>query len=146
MENYKYVYKLPRPKEYNILRKNVGWGEMPINVIKKSFKKTLYGISVYYNNEIIGSGRIVGDNGLCFYIQDIMVLKNYQKQGIGTKIIELIMEYINKNGVYNSYVGLLAAKGLGKFYNKFGFIERPNDFFGPGMSQFWGRKGEMEES
>jgi hypothetical protein len=54
-----------------------------------------------------------------------------------------VQEYIiNKNGVYNSYVGLLAAKGLGNFYNKFGFIERPNDFFGPGMSQFWGRKLE----
>jgi GNAT superfamily N-acetyltransferase len=146
MENIMYMYKLPLPKEYNILRKNVGWGEMPINVIKNSFKKTLYGVSVYNNNEIIGSWRIVCDNGLCFYIQDIMVIKAFQKKGIGTKIVELLIAYIEKNGVYNSYVGLFSAKGLEKFYSKFGFIERPNEYFGSGMTQFWGRKGGMEES
>lgn len=146
MKSYKYIDKLPKPNEYNILRKNVGWGEMPIDIVERSFEKTLYGVSVYHDDEIIGSGRIVGDNGLCFYIQDIMVLTAYQHQGIGTKIVELLMEYIKRNGVYNSYVGLLAAKGLEKFYNKFDFIERPNNFFGSGMSLFWGRKGEMEES
>jgi len=142
MENIKFVRKLPQPKEYNILRENVGWGEMPISIVKKSFKKTLYGISVYNNNEIIGSGRIVGDNGLCFYIQDIIVLKAFQKKGIGTKIVELLMEYIEKNGVCNSYVALLSAKGLEKFYSKFGFIERPNEYFGAGMTQLLGRKAE----
>jgi len=144
MKNYKYVNKLPAPNEYNTLRKNVGWGEMPIDIVEKSFKKTLYGVSVYHNDEIIGSGRIVGDDGLCFYVQDIIVMKTYQSKGIGTKIVELLMEYIEKNGVYNSYVGLLAAKGLEKFYNKFGFIERPNEFFGSGMFQVLGQKGGNE--
>ena len=143
MENHKYVNKLPKPNEYNILRKNVGWGEMPIDIVERSFQKTLYGVSVYHNEEIIGAGRIVGDDGLCFYIQDIMVMKAYQKQGIGTKIVELLMEYIEKNGVYNSYVGLLSAKGLEKFYEKFEFIKRPNECFGSGMSQLLGRKGEI---
>jgi len=31
MDNIKYSSKLPSPNEYNILRKNVGWGEITIN-------------------------------------------------------------------------------------------------------------------
>jgi hypothetical protein len=46
MKNYEYANKLPSPNEYNVLRKNVGWGEMPIDVVEKSFEKTLHGVSV----------------------------------------------------------------------------------------------------
>jgi len=142
------IYKktLPAAEEYNQLRENVGWGLMPINIVEKSFEKTIYGISVYNGNNIIGSGRIVGDGGLCFYIQDIMVLKTFQKKGIGSRIVQLLMDYLEENAVINSYIGLMSAKGLEKFYSKYGFMERPNEYFGAGMTQFWGRKGEMSES
>ncbi len=43
-------------------------------------------------------------------------------------------------------VGLMATKGLEKFYKKFSFIERPNKNFGSGMTQFWSRNREMKES
>jgi predicted GNAT family N-acyltransferase len=142
------IYKksLPTAEEYIQLRENVGWGSMPIKIVEKSFDKTIYGISVYNDNKIIGSGRIVGDGGLCFYIQDIMVLKDFQKQGIGSKIVKLLMDFLEENAPINSYIGLMSAKGLENFYSKYGFIKRPNEYFGAGMTQFWGRNGEMTES
>lgn len=142
------IYKksLPTPEEYNKLRENVGWGTMPNDIVAKSLDRTIYGIAVYEKDNIIGSGRIVGDNGLCYYIQDIMVLKPYQKRGIGSEIVKLLMEYLEENAPYNSYVGLMASKGLEGFYSKYGFISRPNEYFGPGMTQFWGRNGEMTEN
>ena len=37
---------------------------------------------------------------------------------------------------YRIMVSLKAAKGKESFYKKFGFIERPNEDFGPGMHQW----------
>ena len=75
-----------------------------------------------------------------------MVLKTFQKRGIGSKIVQLLMDFLEENAPINSYIGLMSAKGLEKFYSKYGFIERPNEYFGAGMTQFWGRKGEMSEN
>lgn len=75
-----------------------------------------------------------------------MVMKDYQRKGIGSEILNLLMGYLKEHAGYNSYVGLMAAKGMDKFYSKYGFISRPNDHFGPGMTQFWGRGGEMTEN
>lgn len=143
---FEYKKALPTANEYNLLRENVGWGIMPVNIVEKSLEKTIYGVSVYSENKIIGSGRIVGDDGLCYYIQDVMFIKDFQKRGIGSKIVKMLMDFLEENAPINSYVGLMASKGLEKFYSKYGFIERPNEYFGCGMTQFWGRKGEMSES
>ena len=37
---------------------------------------------------------------------------------------------------YRVMISLLAAKGKEAFYNKFGFVDRPNDNFGCGMHQW----------
>ena len=103
---FEYNKQLPAADEYNQLRENVGWGVMPVNVIEKSLAKTVYGVSVYRENKIIGSGRIVGDGGLCFYIQDIMVLKDFQKRGVGSKIVKMLMDYLEENAPINSYTTL----------------------------------------
>jgi GNAT superfamily N-acetyltransferase len=133
------------PEEYNELRKNVGWGKMDHATVVRCLKNSLFGISVYHEEVIVGSGRVVGDDGLCFYIQDIMVRKGFQKKGIGTKIVELLFEYLAEKATYNSYIGVMSAKNMQPFYSRFGFFERPNEHFGPGMTQFWGRKGESTE-
>ena len=132
-----YNKTLPTADEYNKLRENVGWGIMPNDIVEKSFDNTLFGVSVYDNNKIIGTGRIVGDGGLCFYIQDIMVLKDFQKKGIGSKIMDMIMNYLKTNASVNSYIGLMSAKGLENFYSKYEFMKRPNENFGSGMTQKW---------
>ena len=56
--------------------------------------------------------------------------------GIGKKIMDEIMIYIRENYTNGSMVCLLSAKGKEAFYEKFGFIERPNDIFGAGMFQY----------
>ena len=38
---------------------------------------------------------------------------------------------------YKVMISLLAAKGKEEFYNKFGFISRPNEGFGCGMHQWY---------
>ncbi len=61
-----------------------------------------------------------------------------QAKGIGRELMNYAMNYIKsklKPG-WRIMVNLQAAKGKEGFYKKFGFIERPNQDFGPGMHQW----------
>jgi len=77
---------------------------------------------------------------LVFYIQDVIVIPEYQNKGIGTQLMKKVMEYIEKHANDNSVIGLMSAKGKEKFYEKFGFSIRPNENFGSGMTIFWKKK------
>ena len=45
---------------------------------------------------LIGFLRAVGDGYSILYIQDIIVLPEYQRQGIGTQLLRQTMEYFNE--------------------------------------------------
>lgn len=70
---------------------------------------------------------------MIYYIQDVMVLPEYQDQGIGKRLMDRIMEYLEDHKRKRLGVGLMVAKGKEGFYGKYGFLERPNDSQGPGM-------------
>ena len=44
-----------------------------------------------------------------------------------------IEAYLKENAFNNSFIGLMAADGVQKFYHKFGYLERANTR--PGMSK-----------
>ena len=133
MRKFEIIEKTPSPYKYNFLRKSVGWFEIEADIAERSLQNSIYSICAIMDNEIIGYARIIGDNGINYYIQDLIVIPNYQNKKIGTELFKSIMEYLNKNAPHNSFVALMAAKGKSNFYKKFNFIERPSENFGPGM-------------
>jgi ribosomal protein S18 acetylase RimI-like enzyme len=121
--------------EFNFLYDAVGWGHYDKKISEKALKNTLYSISIYDNNKIIGYGRIVGD-GICFlYIQDIMVIPDYQSKKIGTEIMNKLLERINIIKLDNPHVRIYlgASKGKEGFYRRFDFITREEANLGSGM-------------
>ena len=131
----RYIEHIPSAEEFNYLTNSVGWGTREKNVIKEALSNTLYSLCVYDNNKLIGYGRIIGDKTIFLYIQDIMVIPEYQNKHIGTGIMEKLLTKINEykkiNPNIRTYLG--ASKGKESFYKKFGFISRPNDELGSGM-------------
>lgn len=105
--------------------------------IEKSLKNDLYDVVAMDGNKLVGMGRIVGDGAIYWYLQDIVVIPEYQGKGIGRIIVERLIDYIYDNSLSDTKttIGLMAAKGKEEFYKKFGFIERPNDNQGPEMIQ-----------
>lgn len=137
MDNYHLIERAPGVEEYQALRAAVGWGEADADATHKSIQNSLYWVCVLKQEHVIGCGRVVGDGSLCFYVQDIIVLPDYQGQGLGRRIMEKVMQYLQANARRGGFVGLMAAKGAAGFYQKYGFLERPTPEYGPGMILFW---------
>ena len=134
---YEIEEKLPSAKEYNQLRQSVGWGVYEHDVINKALPKSLYCLTALVNGKIVGMARVVGDGGLVYYIQDMIIKPEYQRQGIGKNLMNRIMEYIRTHASHNSVIGLMSAEGKEKFYEQYGFVNRPTDKLGSGMTIFW---------
>ena len=131
----RYLEHTPSAEEFNYLTNSVGWGIRKNNIVDESLKNTLYSLCVYDDDKLIGYGRIIGDKTIFLYIQDIMVVPEYQSKHIGTGIMKNLLKKINGykkiNPNIRTYLG--ASKGKESFYEKFGFISRPNENLGSGM-------------
>jgi GNAT superfamily N-acetyltransferase len=130
-EAYSLVRRLPTAAEYHRLRAAVGWESMDPESTEIGLRNSLFSICVLFGKEAIGCGRVIGDGAIFFYIQDIMVLPEHQKKGVGRMIMDAIMDFLGAHARQYTFVGLMAAKGASKFYEKFGFAARPPDR--PGM-------------
>ena len=135
--DYPLIERKPTPGEFLKLRKVVEWTQPSVEAVKKGLEGTLYAACAMEGDEIIGMARVIGDGATVFYIQDVIVIPDRQNQGIGTALMENMMEYIRRNAVPGAVVGLMSALGRESFYQKFGFWVRPDSHFGPGMMQFW---------
>jgi GNAT superfamily N-acetyltransferase len=129
------------PEEYMKLREVVGWGLFPLEEAQAGLSNSY--IWCLRDNDAsgqpIGIGRVIWDHGYVMYIADIIVIPEYQGNGLGRVIMEQVMDFIHeqlKPG-YKFMVSLCSAKRKEEFYKKFGFIVRPNDDVGSGMHQWF---------
>lgn len=122
-------------EEFNYLYDTVGWESYEKDITKKALSNTIYSVSVYDDEKIIGFGRLIGD-GICFIcIHDVMVVPEYQNKKIGTQIMNKLINQINKIKIENPYVRVYlgASKDKEKFYERFGFITREKANLGCAM-------------
>ena len=129
----KIEYRSPTLSEYKKLRGLVGWWETDENSTDTALRNSLFSAVAIEQNTVIGFGRVVGDRGLYYYIQDLIVDPEFQNKGCGKSLMKELMGYITANAKSGAFVGLMAAKGLEKYYEPFGFKAREED--APGMYQ-----------
>jgi GNAT superfamily N-acetyltransferase len=118
---------VPTVDEYIKLRRAVGWQDRIIQSIKAGLENSLFSICALNGKEIVGCGRVVGDWGLYIYIQDVIVVPAFQNMGIGSRIMETIIEFIRRDICNTTYVRLMTSKGTVGFYERFGFVCREAD-------------------
>lgn len=100
------------------------WGGSPtLEQTRHAMEHTLFRVSVYDGEKVVAMARMIGDMGLCYYIKDVIVRPEYQKQGIGRMLIEELLNFIRENGVSGTdiFVELCAMPDKIPFYEKFGF-------------------------
>jgi len=67
----------------------------------------------------IGMGRVIADGVSDGYIQDLVVLPQYRKSGIGPQIITTLVNRCLQSGI--TWIGLIAEPDTEKFYRPLGF-------------------------
>lgn len=127
----KVVDRLPSVSEYLDLRRSVGWCALPENTVRIGLSNSLYAVCAVRGCEVIGCGRVCGDGGVYFYIQDMIVSPRFQRQGLGNRLMDRLMAHIHSHAQKGAFIGLMAAPGLEGFYGHFGFSLYPED--SPGM-------------
>jgi ribosomal protein S18 acetylase RimI-like enzyme len=113
------------------LRTSVGWDSLSETTLTKALANSIFFASIWYKDQVVAMGRIVGDGHQYFYLQDIIVDPAHQKLGLCQRITEHLVSQVKNIAEPGAFFGLMAAENVAGVYKKFGFIERPNNM--PGM-------------
>ena len=90
--------------------------DLLIEAIKNSLKVW----TLWDGERLIGLARTIGDGSTIAYLQDILILKAYQGQGLGSRLLSQIVEE-NKN--IRQFVLLTDNSEMTKnFYKKLGLV------------------------
>ena len=121
-------------QEYISLRSSVGWNNFAEEQVSSSISNSVYNIKVVDDNKTIAMGRLIGD-GMYYLLVDIVVSPEFQGNGIGSKIIDMLLTYVDNRTPIGgrSSVQLIAEQRKEDFYIKKGFKLIPHEFCGSGM-------------
>ena len=121
-------------EDYCRLRESVGWLNFSGEQAQQALAGSLYTVTAVEGSQSVGMGRLIGD-GMYYMIADIVVCPEYQKRGIGGKIVDMLIGYVDKETPAGgrSSIQLIAEKGKEIFYEKRGFRLIPHENCGPGM-------------
>ena len=120
--------------DYYRLRESVAWLNFSREQTEKALNNSLYTVIAEDDGKVVGMGRMTGD-GLYYLIVDIVVQPDHQKKGIGSTIIDMMIDYVDRETPIGgrSSVQLTAEKGKETFYEKRGFKLIPHEHCGSGM-------------
>ncbi len=122
-------------QEHLNLRKAVGFKAISLRQSENGIKNSWLLLSVRDGANVVGMLRAISDGGYFVYVTEILIHPDYQKQGIGKKLVSTLKERIEKSLLEgeNVLVSLLCAEGKEQFYEKLGFVKRPCEGHGPGF-------------
>ena len=120
--------------EYNKLRVEVGWEIKNPLIVEKAIRNSTIIKKATYDNKIVGMARAIGD-GMSYLLVDVVVSSKYQKQGIGKKLVNSIIDAIKNETMAGEYstINLISIRGMEKFYESCGFEAVPFGYNGKGM-------------
>lgn len=125
-------------EEYNRLRESVAFIRITSERADCALKNSLYRIIAVDKDTPVGMARVVGDGGYVFFVCDVIVRPEYQSKGLGRKLIEHVLDWLEKQVGEGEtiMVNLMSALNKEEFYSKLGFHKRPFGNHGSGMSKW----------
>lgn len=121
----KLLYEKPKAEDYVSLRLRSGMGNKDLERSRKAIENSLFTVSLYDEEKLIGFGRIVGDEGITYVVTDIMVDENYRRRGFADQIMNAINHYFETSTFEDSYICLIANKPADALYHKYKFEYLP---------------------
>ena len=117
---YEFREETPGVADYRRLRAAAGLSPRSEAAARRGLPNTVHAVTVH-EEAVVGMGRIVGDDGCFYQVVDVAVLPDHQGQGLGTRIVEALVEHLREHAPRTAYVSLMAD--VDGFYERFGFAE-----------------------
>lgn len=108
------------------LYKQAGWwdevlDEKAFERVGRIISETYCFVIARFEEKIVGMGRSISDGVSDAYIQDVVVDKDYRRQGIGEAIVHRIVQFLLEHDI--KWIALISEPGSEDFYLKLGFRE-----------------------
>ena len=115
--------RMPSVQEHLALADSVGW-KSDAESMTLALRNSLFGVVAVDTRErgkerVVGCVRVVGDGARFFYVQDVMVMPEFQHQRIGSALMESVMGWLKREAPKGAYIGLFTGKPA--FYERYGF-------------------------
>ncbi|MGV3078877.1 GNAT family N-acetyltransferase [Streptococcus sp. 32226D021BW] len=100
---------------------SVGWTNYTDRptMLQKALKHSLFVLAAFDGDRLVGLLRAVGDGHSIVFIQDILVLPTYQRQGIGRTLLEQAITHFP--GIYQLHLLTDNTEKTRSFYEALGF-------------------------
>ena len=87
-------YKKYQEDEIQTLYAAVGWTAYTedLPALARGFQNSLLVLAAYEDGELVGLIRAVGDGATIVFVQDILVIPQKQRQGIGTALLKAVLD------------------------------------------------------
>ena len=102
----------------NLLEKTYWANNRKKEINKKAIENSIC-IGIYKNNELVGFARIVTDYATMYWLCDVIIDENHRKNGLGKKLMEIITQMKELEGMF----GILATRDAHGLYEKYGFYK-----------------------
>lgn len=102
---------------------SVGWTNYTRRpeMLKNAYENSLLILGAYDGDKLVGVIRAVGDGFSVVFIQDILVCPEYQRKGIGTRLLRKIIERFSD--VYQMELMTDNTPKTVSFYQSVGFVK-----------------------
>ncbi|BBF42173.1 acetyltransferase, GNAT family [Lachnospiraceae bacterium KM106-2] len=112
---------IPNKEDLLSLYNDAGWSNYTSHpdMLKQAYERSLYILTAWDKDQLVGTIRIVGDGISIIYIQDLIVRTNYQHSGIGTQLFHQAVSHYPD--VYQKVLLTDDQPKTKAFYNKQGF-------------------------
>jgi GNAT superfamily N-acetyltransferase/uncharacterized glyoxalase superfamily protein PhnB len=122
LELVRIVRRLPTTAEYQRVATAVGWANFArFEAAAQSLSRSLFSVVAELDGRCIGTARVAGDGAVFFYIMDVGVLPEFQGRGIGTRLMNHVIDFVAAARPAKALVGLFAPEASAPFFERFGF-------------------------
>ena len=121
--SYEVREELPTVERFQELRAAAGMSARSRAGVERGLPNSVYGVTVVdeASGETVGMARIVGDGGSVYHVCDMAVHPDHQRQGLGSRLMDAVVDYLDEHAPPDASVNLLAD--VDGFYERWDFEE-----------------------
>ncbi|MFE6994346.1 GNAT family N-acetyltransferase [Microbacterium sp. NPDC057659] len=122
MTDWQIINRVPTAAEHRAIAVQVGWEHaFDWDTLDDSLAGSQLGVTALIDDLPVGMGRVVGDGVKYFYVQDLAVAPGQQRTGLGTVLLQNLLDQIAGMAPSTAFVGLFATPEGDALYRANGF-------------------------